>query len=159
MPLKLNSDLPSLAGATEWINGMIDTKSLIGKPTIIHFWAVSCYLCKKNLPVLQEWQQTLGDDLQIVSVHMPRQKEDTDIDAVKKMIEELIITEPCAIDNAHKVKDAFQNDQSWVPAYFLFDAEGKLRSRTAGDTGLTMMKGALDRLLPKTSMEEAQAAA
>jgi hypothetical protein len=57
------------------------------------------------------------------------------------------ITEPCAVDNEHKLRDAFQNEQGYVPAYYLFDGEGKLRSFAAGERGLGMVAAALERVL------------
>ena len=36
------------------------------------------------------------------------------------------IIEPCAIDNEHKLKDALPERSGYVPAYYLFDGEGKL---------------------------------
>jgi len=148
MPMKLGSELPSLEGASEWVNGEVAADDLKGVPVLVHFWSVSCYLCKKNLPTLQEWKGMYGEKgLKVVGIHMPRQPEDMDQAQVMDAIASLSITEPCAVDNAHALKKAFQNDQGWVPAYFLFDAEGKLKSRTAGEAGLTMLKGALDRLL------------
>ena len=41
-----------------------------------------------------------------------------------------------AVDNQHKLKDAFLNEQGWVPVYYLFDAEGKLKTRAAGEFGI-----------------------
>jgi hypothetical protein len=65
------------------------------------------------------------------------------------------ITEPCAIDNEHKLRDAFQNDQGYVPAYYLFDAEGKLRSFAAGERGLDLLKATLERILgPRAEVTE-----
>ncbi len=49
------------------------------------------------------------------------------------------------------LREAFQNDQGFVPAYYLFDAEGKLRSFAAGERGLDMLKSAIDRVLPTES--------
>ena len=57
------------------------------------------------------------------------------------------ITEPCAVDNEHKLRDAFQNEQGYVPAYYLFDAEGRLRGFAAGEFGLKVIGPALDRVL------------
>jgi hypothetical protein len=34
-----------------------------------------------------------------------------------------------------------------VPAYYLFDAEGKLRSFAAGERGVDLLKATLDRVL------------
>jgi hypothetical protein len=78
---------------------------------------------------------------------MPRYPADVDVEAVKKAIAEHDISEPCAIDNEHKLRDAFQNDQGFVPAYYLFDAEGKLRGFAAGERGIEMIAPTLRRLL------------
>jgi hypothetical protein len=67
---------------------------------------------------------------------------------VRELISKFGITEPCAVDNEHKLKEAFQNDQGFVPAYYLFDAEGKLKSFAAGERGLDMLKSAIERVLP-----------
>ena len=56
-------------------------------------------------------------------------------------------TEPCAIDNEHKLRDAFGNDRGYVPAYYVFDAEGKMRGFAAGANGLNLVLSALDRAL------------
>jgi hypothetical protein len=78
---------------------------------------------------------------------MPRYEADTDVEAVREAIGIHNITETCAVDNEHKLRDAFQNDQGYVPAYYLFDAEGRLRSFAAGERGLDLLKPSLDRLL------------
>jgi hypothetical protein len=78
---------------------------------------------------------------------MPRYEADTDLNAVREAIEQYNITEPCAIDNLHKLKDAFLNEQGFVPAYYLFDAEGKLKSFAAGERGFNLLKNSLERVL------------
>jgi hypothetical protein len=78
---------------------------------------------------------------------MPRYETDTDVEAVRDAITTNSITEPCAVDNEHKLKDAFQNDQGYVPAYYLFDGHGKLRSFAAGERGLDLLKATLDRVM------------
>jgi hypothetical protein len=67
------------------------------------------------------------------------------------------ISEPCAVDNEHKLRDAFKNDQGYVPAYYLFDAEGKLRGFAAGERGLDLLKATLDRVLRQAVPLEAAA--
>lgn len=150
MPLRIGSEMPSLSGATEWFGG---TQAHVeaevkGNATLIHFWSVSCGTCKENLPRLGQWRdEKRQDGLRVIAVHMPRYESDTDIEAVRDAIAKYQIIEPCAIDNAHVLKDAFQNEQGYVPAYYLFDGEGKLRSFAAGERGLDMLKAALDRVL------------
>jgi len=85
--------------------------------------------------------------LRVIAVHMPRYEADTDVEKVRDLISQHKLTEPVAVDNEHRLRDAFQNDQGYVPAYYLFDAEGKLKSFAAGERGLDMLKSAIERLL------------
>ncbi len=150
MPMKIGTERPSLEGATEWINGNLEeaSKMLEGNPAIIHFWAVSCGVCKTNLPRIAEWREKYKDQgLRVIAVHMPRYPEDQDLTAVQEAIQTYGIIEPCAVDNLHKMRDAFQNVQGFVPAYYLFDKERKLRSFAAGERGLDMLFSALNRIL------------
>jgi hypothetical protein len=70
------------------------------------------------------------------------------LEKVKATVEEHCIDDVCAIDNKHKLKDAFLNEQGWVPVYYLFDAEGKLKSRAAGEFGIGVLSGALEKMFP-----------
>jgi len=85
--------------------------------------------------------------LRVIGIHMPRYESDTDVEQVRDLISKYGLTEPVAVDNQHKLKEAFQNDQGFVPAYYLFDGEGKLRSFAAGERGVDMLKSALERVL------------
>lgn len=142
--------MPQLDGATEWFSGTQAhaEASAKGQPTLVHFWSVSCGICKENMPRVAEWRDDLRErGLRVIAVHMPRYEADTDVEAVREAIATNTITEPCAIDNEHKLRDAFQNDQGYVPAYYLFDGEGKLRSFAAGERGLDLLKSTLERVL------------
>jgi thiol-disulfide isomerase/thioredoxin len=150
MPMRIGTEMPPLDGATEWIGGsqaQAEAEAK-GQPTLIHFWSVSCGTCKDNLPRLVQWRDEGKDQgLRVIAVHMPRYEADTKVEVVREAIATYNITEPCAVDNEHKLRDAFQNDQGHVPAYYLFDAEGKLRSFAAGERGLDLLKSSLDRVL------------
>lgn len=151
--MRIGTEMPSLDGATEWFNGTqahaeMDLK---GQPTLVHFWSVSCGMCKENMPRVSHWRDELKDQgLRVIAVHMPRYEADTDVEAVRDAIVTYGITEPCAVDNEHKMREAFQNDQGYVPAYYLFDAEGKLRGFAAGERGVDLLKATLDRVLANT---------
>src|SRR5262245_59057166 len=149
MPMKIGDAMPELNGATTWFNGsQEDIHELIkGKPTLVHFWAVSCGVCKDKMPELKSLiakYEPLG--LQTVAVHMPRYEADTDLDTVNQAMKDNNITEPTAVDSLHKLKDAFLNEQGWVPVYYLFDAEGKLKMRAAGEFGVGVLQTALDKM-------------
>jgi len=146
--------MPALDGATEWF-GATQAEAEAdaqGQPTLVHFWSMSCGMCKENLPRVASWRDELRDQgLRVIAVHMPRYESDTDVEQVRDMIATFRITEPCAVDNEHKLRDAFQNVQGHVPAYYLFDREGKLRGFAAGERGLDLLKATLDRVLAQTS--------
>ncbi|MCA1814802.1 MAG: redoxin domain-containing protein [Acidobacteria bacterium] len=156
--MRIGTQMPSLEGATEWLNatGAHAAAEAEGHPTLVHFWSGSCGVCKENLPRVAEWRDTrAAEGLRVVAVHMPRYEADTDTEAVREAVAEYNITEPCAVDNEHKLRDAFQNERGYVPAYYLFDAEGKLRSFAAGERGFAMIAAALERLLPKAEGRKA----
>jgi thiol-disulfide isomerase/thioredoxin len=157
MPMRIGTELPSLEGATEWFNatGARAAEEAKGHPTLVHFWSVSCGLCKENMPRLSEWREArAAEGLRVIAVHMPRYEADADVEAVRDAVAEYEITEPCAVDNEHRLRDAFQNEQGYVPAYYLFDAEGKLRGFAAGEYGLKVIGPALDRVLAASKAKE-----
>ncbi|GMB08333.1 thiol-disulfide isomerase/thioredoxin [Thermolongibacillus altinsuensis] len=143
--MKLRDEMPELIGATEWINGEVTKEQLLGKPTLIHFWSVSCYLCKEAMPELNELRDEYDDELNVVAVHMPRSENDLDLDVIRQMALAHDIIQPIFVDNEHKLTDAFEN--KYVPAYYLFDAEGKLRHFQAGGSGMTMLRKRIERVL------------
>ena len=100
------------------------------------------------MPRVSEWRDKYKEDgLRVVAVHMPRYPADLDVEAVREAVAKYNIIEPCAVDNDHKLRDAFHNEQGYVPAYYLFDSQGKLRSFAAGERGLDMVHSAMNRLL------------
>lgn len=158
MPMKIGTQMPSLNGATEWLGATQAhaEAEAQGHPTIVHFWSISCGICKENLPRIGQWRdehRNLG--LRVIAVHMPRYEEDTNVDAVRDAFSQHQITEPCAVDNEHKLREAFQNDKGYVPAYYLFDAAGKLRSFAAGERGLDLLKASLERILASANQAAA----
>lgn len=149
MPMRIGDPLPALDGATAWFNGSLeDTMQHIkGQPTLIHFWAVSCGICKDKMPQLRDLISKYEPaGLKTIAVHMPRYEADTDLDTVNEAIQRFMISEPTAVDGLHKLRDVFQNEQGWVPVYYLFDAEGKLKTRAAGEFGISVLQTALDKM-------------
>ncbi|MFD1359763.1 TlpA disulfide reductase family protein [Fictibacillus halophilus] len=146
--MRLRSDMPELSGATEWINGEVSKSDLVGdKPTLIHFWSVSCGLCKEAMPSINQFRDDYKDELNVIAVHMPRSEKDLDIAQIKEVAAEHDITQPIFVDNDHALTDAFENE--YVPAYYVFDAEGKLRHYQAGGDGMKMLTKRVNRVLGK----------
>ena len=150
MPMRIGTPMPALDGATEWFNGSAEEafKEAEGRPVLVHFWSLSCGMCKENLPRVSDWRERYREaGLRLIAIHMPRYPADTDMNAVRDAIAEHGITDPCAIDNEHKLRDAFQNEHGYVPAYYLFDEQHKLKSFAAGEYGVKVMEPALERLM------------
>ena len=158
MPMRIGTEMPSFEGATEWINGGADEATTAAHDglTLVHFWSLSCGICKDNMPRVSEWREKYKDQgLRMVAVHMPRYPADVDVEAVREAIAQHNITEVCAVDNDHKLRDAFHNEQGYVPAYYLFDAAGKLRGFAAGERGLDLISATLNRLLAAATAQQA----
>ncbi|TDL80112.1 TlpA disulfide reductase family protein [Peribacillus frigoritolerans] len=147
--MKLREQMPELNGAAEWLNGQQTKEDLIGeKPTLIHFWSVSCHLCKEAMPQVNEFRDQYKDKLNVVAVHMPRSEDDLNLEDIKKTAAEHDITQPIFVDSEHKLTDAFDNQ--YVPAYYVFDKTGALRHFQAGGSGMKMLEKRVNRVLAET---------
>ena len=145
--MKLREEMPELTGATSWLNGEVSKEELQGRPTLIHFWSVSCGLCKEAMPEINEFRDEYEDELNVIAVHMPRSENDLDVAVIEAMAMGHDISQPIFIDSEHKLTDAFEN--KYVPAYYVFDAEGKLRHFQAGGSGMNMLRKRVNRVLGK----------
>jgi thiol-disulfide isomerase/thioredoxin len=145
--MKLREEMPELSGATSWLNGELTKEDLQGRPTLIHFWSVSCGLCKEAMPEVNEFRDEFEDELNVIAVHMPRSENDLDVAVIEAMAMGHDISQPIFIDSEHKLTDAFEN--KYVPAYYVFDAEGKLRHFQAGGSGMNMLRKRVNRVLGK----------
>jgi thiol-disulfide isomerase/thioredoxin len=144
--MKLRSPMPDLTGATAWLNGEVSKKQLIGsKPTLIHFWSVSCGLCKEAMPEVNAFRDQYKEELNVIAVHMPRSEKDMDLTDIKKIAAQHDITQPIYVDNDMKLTDAFDNQ--YVPAYYVFDKAGQLRHFQAGGSGMKMLEKRVNRVL------------
>lgn len=151
--MKLRAEMPELVGATEWLNGELTKEQLVGeKPTLIHFWSISCHLCKEAMPQVNEFRDKYSDKLNVVAVHMPRSESDLNLDEIKKVAAEHDITQPIFVDGDLKLNDAFENQ--YVPAYYVFDKSGVLRHFQAGGSGMKMLEKRVNRVLDEMEKSE-----
>lgn len=146
--MKLRDQMPELDGGTDWLNSKaLEKKDIIGrKPTLIHFWSVSCDSCKRDMPKVNTFRDAYSDKLNIIAVHMPRCENDLNLDQIRSVAKEQRISQPIIVDNEHKLTDAFRT--KYVPAYFLFDHEGRLRHFQGGNGGgINLLKKRINRVL------------
>jgi len=148
MALRMRSPLPSLAGVEVWLNGAAPTpESLAGKPVLVHFWSLSCYLCHDVAKQVAEWRDRFGPQgLEVIAIHQPRGPEELDVTKVTADAQGAMeLTQPCAIDNEHTLVDRFQNQ--FVPAYYVFNRQHELRHFQAGDKGYDRVVAVIERVL------------
>ena len=147
--MKVGAVLPSFEDASEWLNRTtLNPRELNGRPTLVHFWSISSDIAEANLPYIAELRdQRKREGLRVIAVHVPHSDSEKDPIAVREAISRLNLTEPCALDNLHKLSHAFLNQHRAVPAYYLFDAHAKLRAFSSGANGLTILEDELDLML------------
>ena len=151
--MKLRAQMPELTGQTAWLNGEVTKSELVGeKPTLIHFWSVSCHMCKEAMPDVNSFRDKYKDELNVVAVHMPRSEDDVDLENIKEVAAEHDITQPIFVDSELKLNDAFENQ--YVPAYYVFDKDGQLRHFQAGGSGMKMLEKRVNRVLDEMKKED-----
>jgi thiol-disulfide isomerase/thioredoxin len=123
------------------------------KNRIIGFWSKSCPACHVNMPHLHKLRDSYKNKgLEVISVHRPMNERDMDEAEVRKVADELGITETLIFDNDHKIGDALGVD-AW-PTYFLIDPDGTVRRHARGNFGVRMIEQALIRLLGEPESPE-----
>lgn len=145
--VRLRDQMPDLDGAVKWLNSKpLGKADVIGnKPTFIHFWSVSCNKCKQDMPEINRLRDEYKEHLHVIAVHMPRSEEDLNVGQVRSIAKQNSISHPIHIDSEYKLTDAFRI--KFVPAYFIFDSEGKLRHSQGGGGGLNLLKKRIDRIV------------
>jgi len=152
VPLRLGTEMPSLDGAVDWWHTEGGPPLLQGgRATLVHFWAVSCPICHATMDaVVAMAEKYAREGLKVVALHMPRMPEDADADRVRLDVERHRMRQPVGLDHLHKVADRFEN--AYVPAFFVFDATGRLRFRAAGDKGFLKVEPKIRETLALPAM-------
>ena len=146
--MKLDSPLPSFEGAAEWLNEATNAHVAKGRPLLVHFWSISSDISAANIPQLAELRdRRKREGLRVIAVHLPMRKDERDTEDVRQAAAELNLTEPCALDNFHTLRDLFMETKDDLPAYYLFDIEHRLQSSASSRNGLVIIEDALAQML------------
>ncbi len=149
--------LPSLAGATEWINSPpLTPESLRGKVVLVDFWTYSCINCLRTLPYVRAWAEKYKDaGLVVVGVHTPEFAFEKQSANVRRATKDLDIGFPVAVDSDYAIWRAFGN-QYW-PAFYLVDAQGRIRHHQFGEGQYAKSEQAIQQLLAEAGRPVASA--
>jgi cytochrome c biogenesis protein CcdA/thiol-disulfide isomerase/thioredoxin len=146
-PLPVEGALPSLDGATGWLNSPpLSREQLRGKVVLIDFWTYSCINCLRAMPFVHEWAQRYRDHgLVVVGVHTPEFAFERDPRNVMKAVQQLKVEYPVALDNQYAIWRAF-NNRYW-PAHYFIDAQGNIRGHQFGEGNYAHSEQVIRRLL------------
>ncbi|PXV59064.1 Thiol-disulfide isomerase or thioredoxin [Dyella jiangningensis] len=136
-------------GATRWLNSPpLSLPALRGKVVLVEFWTRECINCLHVLPHTKAlYDRYAGDGLVVVGVHTPEYDEEQDVTALQQAIRTLGIRYPVAMDNDHRIWNAYGN-QYW-PAIYLIDREGHVVYRHVGEGDYDQTEAQVRRLLGK----------
>jgi len=129
----LEGELPSLGGATAWLNSPpLTPAGLRGKVVLVDFWTYSCINWRRTLPYLRAWAEKYKDQgLVVIGVHSPEFAFEKTVDNVRWAANDMRIDYPIAVDSDHVIWRAFNNE--YWPALYFVDARGNIRHHQFGE--------------------------
>jgi len=131
--LPVEGELPSLGGATGWLNSQPLTKAdLRGKVVLVDIWTYTCINWLRTLPHVRGWAEKYKEQgLVVIGVHAPEFRFEKDLDNVRRAAKDMKIGFPIAIDNDYAIWRAFDNH--YWPALYVIDAQGRIRHHQFGE--------------------------
>jgi thiol-disulfide isomerase/thioredoxin len=131
--LPVEGELPSLDGATGWLNSPpLTAAGLRGKVVLVDFWTYTCINWLRQLPYVRAWAgKYSGQGLVVIGVHTPEFAFERDADNVRRAVQDMQIDDPVATDNDYAVWRAFGNH--YWPALYFADAQGRIRHHHFGE--------------------------
>jgi thiol-disulfide isomerase/thioredoxin len=131
--LPVEGELPSLDGATEWLNSPPLTKAgLRGNVALFDFWTYTCINWLRTLPYVRAWAEKYKDQgLVVIGVHTPEFDIEKNVDNVRRALKQRRIEYPVAIDNDYAIWNGFANH--YWPALYFVDAQGHIRHHQFGE--------------------------
>jgi thiol-disulfide isomerase/thioredoxin len=125
--------LPSLGGATAWLNSpLLTADDLRGHVVLIDFWTYTCVNWLRTLPYVRAWAEKYKEQgLVVLGVHTPEFPFEHDLDNVRRAAKDMRVEYPIAIDNDYAIWDAFSNH--YWPALYFVDATGHIRHHSYGE--------------------------
>ncbi len=146
-PSPIEGELPSLDGATAWLNSQpLTAASLRGKVVLVEFWTYSCINWRRQLPYVRAWAEKYHDrGLVVIGVHSPEFAFEKNSDNVRRAAKDMGVDYPIAIDSDHAVWRAFNNE--YWPALYFVDAQGRVRHHQFGEGEYQRSETVIQQLL------------
>jgi thiol-disulfide isomerase/thioredoxin len=151
--LRTESRMPSLDGATGWLNTEpLTADGLRGRVVVVDFWTYTCINWLRTLPHVRAWAERYRDEgLVVLGVHTPEFSFERDVSNVRRAVESMGITYPVAIDSDYAVWEAFANH--YWPALYFVDATGHIRHHRFGEGDFVQSEMVIQRLLAESGAD------
>src|SRR2546429_3688746 len=148
--LPVEGHMPSLSGATGWLNSEpLTTESLRGKVVLVDFWTYTCINWLRTLPYVRAWAEKYRDQgLVVIGAHTPEFEFEKDIDNVRRAVQGMQVAYPVAVDSEQAIWRAFSNN-AW-PAIYLIDAQGSVRYTHLGEGEYERTEKMIQQLLAES---------
>jgi len=145
--LPVEGDLPSLGGATLWLNSPpLTAAGLRGKVVLVEFWTYTCINWRRQLPYVRAWAEKYRDSgLVVIGVHTPEFAFEKDVDNVRREAKDLRVDYPIAVDSDRTIWRTFDNE--YWPALYFIDAQGHIRHHQFGEGEYERSERILQQLL------------
>ena len=145
--LSVEFELPSLEGATGWLNSVpLTAADLRGKVVVVDFWTYTCINWLRTLGHVRAWAEKYDDQgLVVVGVHTPEFPFEGNPDNVREAARDMRVEYPIALDSDYAVWTAFDN-RYW-PAVYIADTQGRIRHHQFGEGGYSECERAIQQLL------------
>jgi thiol-disulfide isomerase/thioredoxin len=150
--LAVEGDLPSLDGATGWLNSPpLTPAGLRGKVVLIDFWTYTCINWRRTFPFVHAWAEKYKDQgVVAIGVHTPEFDFEHDVANVRQAAKEIMVDYPIALDPDYAVWNAF-NNQYW-PALYIVDAMGHIRHHAFGEGDYEASERVIQQLLTEAGI-------
>jgi hypothetical protein len=151
--LPVGGHLPSLGGATEWLNSPpLSAADVRGKVVVVSFCTYTCINWIRSLPYVRAWAERYRDrGLVVIGVHTPEFTFEKDVENVRGALSEMRVEYPIAIDNSYTIWDAFAN-RYW-PALYFIDARGRIRHHRFGEGDYDRSEFIIQQLLADAGVD------
>ena len=150
--LPVEGRLPSLGGATEWLNSPpLTTDGLRGQVVLVNFWTYTCINWLRQLPYVRAWAgKYSGHGLVVIGVHTPEFGFEHDLGNVRRAVQDMRVDYPVAIDNDYAVWEAFGNH--YWPALYFADEQGRIRHHHFGEGEYQQSEMVIQQLLAEAGL-------
>jgi thiol-disulfide isomerase/thioredoxin len=145
--LPIEGEMPSLTGATAWINtSPLASAELRGKVVLVEFWTYTCINWRRSHAYVRAWAEKYRQHgLVVIGVHTPEFPFEAEVENVRRAVQDMQIHYPIAVDSDYAIWRAFQNN--YWPAFYFVDAQGRIRHHQFGERSYEQSEMVIQKLL------------